>query len=137
MSWDIYVQEIPEDVKHVDDMYKKYNDFKPSVIGLRSDIIKKIKEVVPEAIFTELSWGIIEGDNFSIEVNMGSREECEGFAFHVRGGDFAIFVVCDILNKLGFRAFDPSSETGLFEITPESIASLQRWRQYRKKVLGE
>ena len=137
MSWDIFVQEIPEDVKQISDMHEKYSKFKPSPIGMRSEIIKKIKKVVPEANFSDPSWGTIDGDGFSIEVNMGDKEECNGFAFHVRGGEAAAFVICDILEKLGLRALDPNSETGLFEIGPDAINSLHQWRQYRNKVLKE
>ena len=137
MSWDIFVQEIPKDVKQISNMHERYNHFKPSPIGTRSEIVGKIKEVIPEADFSNPSWGIIEGDGFSIEVNMGDQEECNGFVFHVRGGDAAAFVICDILENLGLRAFDPSSETGLFEIGTDAIASFQRWRHYRNKVLKE
>ncbi len=137
MSWDIFVQDIPKDVKRIGDMHEKYSNFKPSPIGTRSEIIKKIKEIFPEANFSNPSWGVIEGVGFSIEVNMGDQEECDGFAFHVRGGDIATFVIYDILESLDLRAFDPTSETGLFEIAPNAVASLQRWRQYRSKVLKE
>jgi hypothetical protein len=135
MSWDIFVQDIPEDIKQISDMHEKYSNFKPRPISTRSEIIRKIKNVVPEVDFSSPSWGIIDGAGFSIEVNMGDQEECLGFAFHVRGGDAAAFVICDILESLSLRAFDPSSETGLFEIGPDAVASLQRWRQYRNKVL--
>ncbi len=137
MSWDIFVQYIPEDVKQISDMREKYSKFKPRPIGMRSDIIKKIKKVIPEADFSNPSWGVIEGNGFSIEVNMGEQEECKGFAFHVRGGDVAAFVICEILKNLGLRAFDSSSETGLFEIGSGDVVALQRWRQYRDKVLKE
>lgn len=135
MSWDVFVQDIPEDVQRISDMHEKYSNFKPRPIGMRSDIIKKIKEIIPEADFSNPSWGVIDETEFSIEVNMGDQEECIGFAFHVRGGDAAAFVIYDILENLGLRAFDPNSETGLFEISSDAIAALQRWHQYRDKVL--
>ena len=137
MSWDIFVQEIPKDVKKISDMHEKYGNFNPSPIGTRSEIIEKIKKVIPEANFSNPSWGIINGDGFSIEVNMGNKEECLGFAFHVRGDESAAFVIYDILEKLELRAFDPSSETGLFTISPDAMESFQKWRQYRNRILEE
>jgi len=131
MSWDIFVQDIPKDVKRISDMHEKYSNFKPCPIGVRSEIIRKIKEVVHEADFSNPAWGVMDGNGFSIEVDMGDTEECMGFAFHVRGGDAAAFVVSDILECLGLRAFDPSSETGLFEIGLGALDALQRWRRYR------
>ena len=137
MSWDIFVQDIPKDVKQISDMKQKYSKYKPHPIGKRSEIIKRIKEVVPEANFRDPSLGTIEGPDFSIGINMGDKEDCEGFALHIRGGNDAAFLVYDILEHLGLRAFDPSSETGLFEIGSDAVKSLQRWRQYRNKVLKE
>jgi len=135
MSWDIFVQDIPSDVKQISDMRERHGDFKPSPIGARSEIIKKIKEVVPEADFSNPAWGIIDGEGFSIEANMGDAEECRAFTLHVRGGDAAAFVVCDILQMLNLRAFDPSSRTGLFETGVDVVAGLLRWRRYRSDVV--
>jgi hypothetical protein len=51
MSWDIFVQDLPRDAKTVADIP---DDFKPAVIGARSEIISMIKEVVPTANFSDL-----------------------------------------------------------------------------------
>ncbi len=134
MSWDIFVQNIPEHVKQISDM-KRYGDSLPRYIGQRSDIIRTIKEAVPQADFTDPAWGVIDGADFSIEVSMGDKEECKGFVFHVRGSDEAVLLVSAILEKLGLRAFDPGSETGLFEARPDAVKSLQKWRQYRDWVI--
>src|SRR5262245_31301564 len=104
MSWDIYVQDIPPSVKSVSEMP---DDFEPRPLGKRDDIISRIREVVPNADFTSPSWGLIVGPDFSIEISIGDLEQVDGFAFHVRGGDLAAFVVADILCHLGLRAFDP------------------------------
>jgi len=126
MSWDIFVQDIPSDVKQISDMHERHRNFKPSPIGARSEIIKRIKEIVPEADFSNPAWGVIDGERFSIEVNMGDAEECKGFALHVRGGDAAAYVVSEILDSLDLRAFDPSSTTDLFEIGPDTATGLQQ-----------
>jgi len=143
MSWDIFVQDIPEDVQTIKDMHDRYSNFKPKSIGRCSEIIAKIKEIIPNADFSDPSWGIIDGPDYSIEVNIGEEsvskcsEDCYGFTFHVRGGDKAAFVVSSILQHLGLHAFDPSSETGLFKIGPEAIKSFKRWRRYKDQVLRD
>jgi hypothetical protein len=134
VSWDIYVQDIPPSVKSVSEMPA---DFAPRPLGRRSDIIARIREVVPNADFTSPAWGLIDGPDFSIEVSMRDMDPVNSFAFHVRGGDLAAFVVADILRHLGFRAFDPSSPSGIFELDGDPTAGLRRWRHYRDSIIGK
>jgi hypothetical protein len=132
MSWDLFVQNLPEGVHSVDDIP---DDFEPPVIGKRSEIIRRILEVVPTADFTDPAWGKIDGDDFSIEVNLVDEEDVQSFAFHIHGGDLAAFVASDLLQHLGCRALDPNSDTGIFEPDPDATQGLQRWRAYRDKIL--
>ena len=130
MSWDVIVQDIPADAVRVDDIA---NDFVPAPIGKRSEVIRKITEVVPFANFSNPSWGMIDGEGFSIEVSLGEDEELGYFAFHARGTDQAAAVIADILSYLDLRAFD----TGTGEIfdTARAAEGLARWRQYRDSVM--
>ncbi len=43
MSWDIFVQDLPQDVHKIDEIP---DDFKPKPIGRRADIIAAILDVV-------------------------------------------------------------------------------------------
>ena len=92
--------------------------------------------MVPGADFSDPSWGTIDGPGFSIEVNLGKKEELDGFAFHVRGGEMAAFVISDILERLGLRAFDMGSDSGLFSIGSDGSQGQKRWRAYRDQALG-
>jgi len=136
MSWDIFVQDIPKEIKTIED-FQKYEDYKPNCIGKKSDIIKKIQEVVPEADFSDTAWGKIEGSDYSIEVNMGDDDDCYGFALHVRGSDTAAFIVSEIISHLGLRAFDPGSDDGMFKIGQDSLTSFRKWKKYRDRVLSK
>lgn len=133
MSWDIFVQDLPHVAKTLDDIP---DDIQPKTIGTRADIIAKIKTVVPSADFSDPSWGIIDGDGFSIEVNIGGKDPLMGFAFHVRGGDAAVGVVAAILEVLGLRAID--SQTGdFFKAGPEALKSFRAWRACRDRLVGD
>jgi hypothetical protein len=130
MSWDIFVQDLPREAKSVAEIPA---DFKPASIGKRSMIIEKIKEVVPTVEFSDPSWGRIDGDGWSIEVNIGTKEDCDGFAFHVRGGDAAVGVVAGILQHLELRALD--SQTGeFFAPSTGAIDNFRKWQAYRDDV---
>ena len=133
MSWDLFVQDIPASATSVTEIP---DDFRPSSIGKRADIIVQIQEVVPTADFTSPDWGVIDGPGYSIEVSMGKVEDVHGFALHVRGNDQMVFVVADILEHLGLRAFDPTSDSGIFGLDQEQAAGLRRWRAYRNEVIG-
>ena len=131
MSWDIFVQDFPPDAHTVDDIP---DDFEPAPLGPRAEIIEKIREVMPFADFSDPTWGLIDGDGFSIEVNLGADESVDGFALHVRGGDLAAACVVAIIEHLGVRAID--SSTGDFFKPADAVASLQKWRAYRDHVVG-
>jgi len=131
MSWDIFVQDIPESAATVEDIPRS---FVPAPIGQRSHIIEEILKTVPFADFTDPAWGIIEGDDFSIEVSLGPDETVKDFALHVRGDDIAAAVVSDILKHLKLRAFD--SGTGdIFDHERASVG-LTKWRSYMERVLS-
>jgi hypothetical protein len=134
MSWDLFVMDLPLDATTIDDIPK---DFVGAPLGSRSDLVARITDVVPEADFSDPSWGLIDGPDFSIEINMGRDEQVESFAFHVRGGDLAIGVVAEILDNLGLRAVDPQSETGALFTPASARESLGAWRAYRDAALGQ
>ena len=87
MSWDIFVHDFPSDAKSLEEIPA---DFKSAVIGKRSKIVEQIKAIGPGADFSDPAWGILEDSDWSIEINIGPEEDCDGFAFHVRGGDKAV-----------------------------------------------
>ena len=90
MSWDIFVQDLPPDAESVADIP---SDYQPKSLGPRDALIAKIREIVPSADFSDPSWGHIEGERFSIEVNLGQASVVDSFAFHVRGGEEAVGAV--------------------------------------------
>lgn len=103
MSWDIFAMDVPGEFKSVEEIPF---DFQPKSLGTRSAVISKIKQVIPTADFSDPAWGLIDGDDWSIEVNVGRDEECDCVTLHVRGGDEAVAAVASILDGLGIRAID-------------------------------
>ena len=132
MSRDIFVQDIPPEIRSLEDIP---SDFQPALIGRRSEIISRILDVVPFADFSDPSWGRIDGSTFSIEVNIGASDSVRHFAFHARGDDMAAAVITDILLHLGLRAFDPQAPNGIFDLEVDPTIGLRKWRAYRESVL--
>jgi hypothetical protein len=134
MSWDIFVMDLPANITSLTDLPK---DFVPAAVGLRSEVIAKLSMLYPECDFGDPSWGTLQIPGCSIEFNLGADEKLQSFAMHVRGGDHAPDVVAHILEQLGMRAVDVSSDSGLFEHDPVSRSeSFARWRSYRSFVVG-
>ncbi len=133
MSWDIFVQDFPPDAASVSAIP---DDFRPCTLGSRNELISEFLEVVPSADFSDKSWGKIEGDGWSIEINICEEMDCNGFALHVRGRNEAAGAVEAILNHLGTRAID--SQTGEFFVAgPEARRSFEKWRNHRDFVTGQ
>ena len=124
MSWDIFVHDFPDGAQTPKDIP---SDFKPAAIGLRSDLIAKIQTLVPTANFSDPSWGLIDGGDWAIEVNIGEVEKCNGFALHVRGGELAVPVIAAILDHLNLRGIDAQAGE-FFQAGPEALESFRMWR---------
>jgi hypothetical protein len=97
-------------------------------------LITRIQELLPETDFKDPSWGILDGKGFSIEFNMGSKEICDGFMLHVRGGgDIATTVVARLLQHLRLRGLD--CQTGDFFQHDAAEESFRQWQAYRDVVI--
>jgi hypothetical protein len=114
MSWDVFVQDFPHNLRMLEEVPAT---FEPKPIGTRTDVIRCIRGVVPEADFSDRGWGTLDVPECRMEIELGDREELMAFAFHVHGGESAPGVVLKILGRLNLRAVD--NATGLFldEIT--------------------
>lgn len=130
MSWDVFVQDFPPVAGSVEEIPA---DFRPASIGKRAMIVEQIKAVAPSADFSNPSWGTIGGEDWSVEINIGPGDDCEGFAFHVRGGDAAVGVVAAILQHLKLRGVD--SQTGEFFVAgAKATDAFSKWRTYRDQI---
>jgi hypothetical protein len=130
MSFDIFVQDIPAAAKSVAEIPE---DFVPKPIGARSAVIASICKVAPEVKFSSPEWGTIDGDGYSIDVNLGLDDPVTSFAFHLYGEKEGLFIVAGILDELGARAFAPGTESGLFELDRATEAYLW-WQEYRDQL---
>lgn len=133
MSWDLFVQDIPSAAKRVDEIP---DDFKPAPLGHRSEVIRRILEVAPATKFGDASWGMLETHGFSVEFNLGEEENVLSFTMHIRGGDVAAGFAAALLGHAGWRAFDPTSYTGIFDPRRAEVG-LAKWRAFRARVVDD
>jgi hypothetical protein len=77
------------------------------------------RKEAPHATTANPTWITIQEDGeYPIELNLEDSERLMGFAFHVRGGEKVDELMSRILRRLGLRALDADSESGLFDIRP-------------------
>jgi hypothetical protein len=125
MSWDIFIQRFPDGATRVAEIP---DTFTAEPIGRRDEVIAKIRSALPQAEFTDPSWGTLNGDDYSIEFGIGDDDLLYGVTLHVRGSDAVLPHISSVLHALDLRAID--SWTGEFfdpEVAPHSLA---RWRIY-------
>lgn len=126
MSWDLFAMDLPDGVRSIEEVP---HDWEGGDLGPRSALIAHILEVVPDADFSDPSWGRVETPGGSIELGLGDAPRVRCLAFHVRGGGDAAEVVDRILRHLGVRAVDGSTGE-LFSLDGgrESFTAFQSFR---------
>jgi hypothetical protein len=131
MSWDIYIMNFPAKAQRVADIPE---DFRPTPLGRRADLITQIREVAPTTDFSNPEWGVFEGDGFSIEFQMGEKETCQSIMLLVRGGGSPIPAVGALLDRLAVRGID--CQTSEFFDIEAARASFGSWQRYRDQIVG-
>jgi len=130
MSWDVLLLNVPDNIKSQNDLPA---DFK-STLGITTDILSTLSAIAPEIDLHDPTWGVLEGDGFSIEFNIGRNNPIESIMLHVRGSNEAITTIERICKKTGWRALDTS--TGNFiEFNQNPEKGLEQWRSYRNQVV--
>jgi hypothetical protein len=105
MSWDISVVASPAPPPLVEQLPR---DWRGEVLGSQAEVREKISTVLPETDWRDPTWGIFEGDGFSLEFNMGSEEPSDGFMIHVRGGGPAVTNLLRLAELTGWYLLDCS-----------------------------
>jgi hypothetical protein len=133
MSWDLFIQDLPVAINSIEEIPP---DFQPQPILPRTRILEVVKELVPTADFSDPKWWRIDAPEFSIEINIGPEDPSNGFALHIRGGEHVLGFVHELLTRLGVRALDPSSDSGLFDME-KSRAGFEKWIAYRNLIVRQ
>ena len=120
MSRDIFVQDIPANARTVADIP---HGWMPSPLPfLRDQVIAAVRELAPDADFSDPGWGQVSLLGAEIEVNVRDELPLRSFALHVhvhvRGSDRGApdAFVARLLEGLNVSAFDPegAQESGIF-----------------------
>lgn len=129
MSWDVILMKVPPDITSMQEFGE---DLQP--LGSRNEVLAVLAQALPSANFSDPTWGIFDGPDFSIEFNMGVDDAIKNtIMLHVRGSDKVIDVIHHICNYAGWRAFDTATDR-FINFSQEPAVGLQQWRMYRDQL---
>ncbi|MGW3493099.1 hypothetical protein [Streptomyces sp. NPDC001020] len=131
MSWDVLLLRLPDDVTSMQCLPDEYE---PTPLGRRDDILATVTRAVPEADLSDPTWGEILGPTWSMELNIGSEDPVDSVMLHIRGsGDDVLTTVFRLAEALCCKVFD-CAEGDL--ITPGQTSGWHTFQQFRDRVIG-
>ena len=132
MSWDVMILDFRGSPIPLEDIPQ---DYKPLVIGDASDVRERLSAYLPGIDWSDPTWGMYEGEGFTIEFNMGNNEEIDGFMLHVRGGGDAIAAIMSFTQPNNWSALDTSLGDYLDPDNPDQ-SGWTGFQKYRDRIIG-
>ncbi|MFZ4575467.1 MAG: hypothetical protein ACOYN0_13800 [Phycisphaerales bacterium] len=132
MSWDLFIQSIPAKYKTMSEIPE---GFTPKPLGSQTKVIKAIRSVLPGILF-EQGFANVNSDDGHVDIDMGLENPVHCVALTCGGGESILPVVRSLVAALGGRAFDASSDSGIFD--PDAAAmSLGTANAHRNKATAK
>ncbi len=101
MSWDVILMNVPSNIESGTEFEEDLPE-----LGSKTKVLSILSNALPSINLSDPAWGILDGDNFSIEFNMGDDDPVHTIMLHVRGSDDVTGVIDRICQHSGWRAFD-------------------------------
>jgi hypothetical protein len=131
MCWDVTIARFPCEILT---MAELPDSFRPSAIATRPEVAQSLKRLFPEADISDLSWIVLDRDEYKIEINTGHHEPCGRLRLHVRGSSKAISAVAQIARNFDARAFDMTACQFLDRMS-NPASGFDQWRKYSRRVV--
>lgn len=133
MSWDVMIFNMrgktPPPLEQLQE-----SDYEP--LGPAVEVRQRISALLTGVDWSDPTWGIYEGDGFSIEFNAGKDDPIDNMMLHVRGGGDAIAAITRFARPLGWSALDCSTSEFL-DLENPSQAGWEVFQAYRDKVIKQ
>lgn len=129
-------QDLPGGITSLDDIPDDFVPTKP--LGGHAEVIAKLCAAAPGVDFSDATWGVLDGDGFSIEFNVADEDPLHSLMLHIRGGnEERVFAILrEVAAALDRRAIDCSTGR-LLDFSAEDVAAgFQAWRRYRDKIVN-
>ena len=123
MSSDVIIFNSKIAIQNIDDLPE---DFVGSEMGTADEIRRNINAVFPGTDWSDPSWGIFDGDGFSIEFNIGNEAITTDLMLHVRGNGDPVTPIVKLCRAYSWKGLDTSTGELLNADNPSS----KGWRSF-------
>ena len=130
MSWDVVMMRLPAGTTQLAELP---DDFE-TPLGSLPRVLDVLRETFPDIDLSDPTWGTIEGDDYSIEFNIGDDDPCTSIMLHVRGTEQAIEPIRRLCDHTGWAAFDTTTDK-VMDFAADPADGLRQWRAFRDQVL--
>ncbi|GAB3935611.1 hypothetical protein GCM10029976_046110 [Kribbella albertanoniae] len=117
--------------------------YEPPSVGMVTDVIDVVREVVPDVDATKPSWLTLRSDDYDVEMTIGKGVQVRDITFYLNDGPRSIPIVMEISRRLGVTPYDTESGDFLTEesrppvpppLTPDEIkANKPKWWKLGRK----
>jgi hypothetical protein len=132
MCWDVTICRCPPGIKSLEQLA---NNFKPAAIASRAEVAQSFKLLFPDADVSDLSWLVLDGHEFKIEIDTGHMDPCNGLMLHVRGSNEAVGAVTQIALNFKSRAFDMTAYQ-FHDLMSNPTSGFDQWHKSSHRVVG-
>lgn len=115
--------------------FKQFQESDCEPLGPAAGVRERLTNLLPGIDWSDPTWGIYEGDGFSIEFNVGKKDPIGSMMLHVRGGGDAIAAIVAVARPLGWSALDCST-SDFIDLDSSSRAGWEGFQAFRDKVIG-
>ena len=132
MSWDVMIFNLQNNIKSVSEL----TDDSVISLGSKNEVLSTIRHIFPQANFSDPTWVVLDGKDYSIEFSLGQDEQIEVLMLHVRGSVDALDAIERFCQINDWRAFD--SATGDFiNFDLKHDEGFKRWTEYRNFIANK
>jgi hypothetical protein len=133
MSWDVMIFNLGGKTPPTLDEFEE-SDCLP--LGPAAEVRERLSALLAKLDWSDPTWGVFEGNGFSIEFNVGEDDPISNMMLHVRGRGDAIAAITRFAKPLGWSALDCSTSEFL-DLDNPSQAGWEGFQAYRDKIIEE
>ena len=131
MSWDVVLMSVAPEIINSSDLPKDFS----STLGTLSDVLARLKQVLPSIDLSDPAWGLLDGQDFSIEFNIGKNDPVESIMLHVRGSESAIIPIEHLCRETKWRAMG-MNDCEFIDFSKDPSLGLRGWQAFSAKVIA-
>jgi hypothetical protein len=131
VSWDAHILRLDRPVKSIDDLPHEYT---PPPLGDADKVRAAISESFPGTDWTDPSWGMLDGGEFSLEFSLGSQVTVASMGVHIHGSGDPVSPLLRMCSMNGWSALDVQT-TELLDPQAPHLSSWSNFCAWRDRAI--